>query len=35
MTPLLVEPEDGGCRAAQDLYGFPVVQAVGSALAAG
>ena len=36
MTPLRVEPEDdGGCRAAQNLYGFPVVQAVGSALAAG
>ena len=32
VTPLRVEPEAGGCRAAQTLFGFPVVQAVGSAL---
>jgi hypothetical protein len=32
VTPLLVEPEDGGCRAAQNLCGLPVVQADGSAL---
>ncbi len=31
-VPLLVEPEAGGCRAARTLFGFPVVQAVGSAL---
>ena len=24
MTPLRVEPEDGGCRAARTLFGFPV-----------
>ena len=32
VTPLLVEPEDVGCRAAQNLCGLPVVQTVGSAL---
>lgn len=32
VTPLLVEPEAGACRAARTLFGFPVVQAVGSAL---
>ena len=32
LTPLL--SNDGGCRAAQSLYGFPVCT-VGSALAAG
>ena len=32
VTPLRVEPAAGGCRAAQNLYGFPVVQAVGSAV---
>ena len=32
VTPLLIEPEAGGCRAARTLFGFPVVQAVGSAL---
>ncbi|MGE2727972.1 class I SAM-dependent methyltransferase [Mycolicibacterium vaccae] len=30
--PVLVEPEAGACRAAQRLFGFPVVQASGSAL---
>jgi hypothetical protein len=34
VTPLLVEPENGAAGR-QNLYGFPVVQAVGSALAAG
>lgn len=32
LTPVLVEPEAGACRAARTLFGFPVVQAVGSAL---
>jgi SAM-dependent methyltransferase len=32
VSPLLVEPEAGGCRAARTLFGFPTVQAVGSAL---
>ena len=32
VTPLLVEPEAGGCRAARTLFGFRWVQAVGSAL---
>ena len=32
VAPLLVEPEAGGCRAARALFGFPVVQAVASAL---
>ena len=32
MTPLRVEPEAGGCRAARTLFGFRWVQAVGSAL---
>lgn len=32
VTPLLVEPEAGGRRAARTLFGVPVVQAVGSAL---
>ncbi len=32
VAPLLVEPELGGCRAARTLFGFPVVQALGSAL---
>jgi SAM-dependent methyltransferase len=32
LRPLLVEPEAGACRAARALFGFPVVQAVGSAL---
>src|SRR5690349_904538 len=32
VAPLLVEPEAGGCRAAKALFGFPVIQAVGSAL---
>jgi SAM-dependent methyltransferase len=31
-SPLLVEPEAGGCRAAKTLFGFPVIQAAGSAL---
>jgi len=35
VTPLRVEPEAGGWRAARTLFGFSVVQAVGSALAAG
>lgn len=30
--PLLVEPEAGACRAARTLFGFPVIQAAGSAL---
>ncbi|WP_422743287.1 class I SAM-dependent methyltransferase [Mycobacterium sp. WMMD1722] len=30
--PVLAEPEAGACRAARQLFGFPVVQAVGSAL---
>jgi SAM-dependent methyltransferase len=32
LNPVLVEPEAGACRAARTLFGFPVVQAVGSAL---
>jgi SAM-dependent methyltransferase len=32
VTPLLVEPEAGACRAARRLFGFPVVQALGAAL---
>ena len=32
VRPLLVEPEPGACRAAQKLFGFPVVCALGSAL---
>jgi SAM-dependent methyltransferase len=32
VTPLLAEPEMGGCRAARTLFGFPVVRALGSAL---
>jgi len=32
VSPMLVEPEAGGCRAARTLFGFPVVQALGSAL---
>ncbi|WP_193043799.1 class I SAM-dependent methyltransferase [Mycolicibacterium baixiangningiae] len=32
LEPVLVEPEAGACRAARTLFGFPVVQAVGSAL---
>jgi hypothetical protein len=32
VTPLRVEPEAGGCRAARTLFGFRWVQAVGSAL---
>jgi SAM-dependent methyltransferase len=32
VVPLLVEPEAGGCRAARTLFGFPVLQAVASAL---
>jgi hypothetical protein len=32
VTPLRVEPEAGGCRAARTLFGFRCVQAVGSTL---
>ncbi|KUI34612.1 class I SAM-dependent methyltransferase [Mycobacterium sp. GA-2829] len=32
VRPLLVEPEAGACRAARTLFGFPVIQAAGSAL---
>lgn len=32
VRPVLVEPETGACRAAQKLFGFPVVCAMGSAL---
>ncbi|OBJ50906.1 class I SAM-dependent methyltransferase [Mycobacterium sp. 1423905.2] len=32
VTPLLVEPEAGACRAAHTLFEFPVLQALGSAL---
>lgn len=32
LRPVLVEPEAGACRAAQRLFGYPVVQAVGSKL---
>lgn len=32
VRPVLAEPEAGACRAAQRLFGFPVLQAVGSAL---
>ncbi|BBY17070.1 class I SAM-dependent methyltransferase [Mycolicibacterium litorale] len=32
LAPVLVEPEAGACRAARRLFGFPVVQALGSAL---
>ncbi|MGE2716793.1 class I SAM-dependent methyltransferase [Mycolicibacterium litorale] len=32
LHPVLAEPEAGACRAARTLFGFPVVQAVGSAL---
>ncbi len=32
VQPLLVEPEAGACRAAQRLFGYPVLRADGSAL---
>lgn len=32
LAPVLVEPEAGACRAARTLFGYPVMQAVGSAL---
>ncbi|GAC1398898.1 MAG: class I SAM-dependent methyltransferase [Mycobacterium sp.] len=32
VRPLLVEPEAGACRAARDLFGYPVLRAVASAL---
>jgi ubiquinone/menaquinone biosynthesis C-methylase UbiE len=32
VQPVLVEPEAGACRAARSLFGYPVVQAVASAL---
>jgi SAM-dependent methyltransferase len=32
VRPVLVEPEMGGCRAFRRLFGYPVVQAIGSAL---
>ncbi|GFG65478.1 SAM-dependent methyltransferase [Mycobacterium kubicae] len=32
VTPLLVEPEAGACRAARTLFDYPVLQAIGSAL---
>ncbi|MDP7731140.1 MULTISPECIES: class I SAM-dependent methyltransferase [Mycobacterium] len=32
LRPVLVEPEAGACRAAQRLFGYPVVQALGSKL---
>jgi SAM-dependent methyltransferase len=32
VAPVLVEPQAGGCRAARTLFGFPVAQALGSAL---
>lgn len=32
VRPVLVDPETGACRAAQKLFGFPVVCAMGSAL---
>ncbi|MEE2851150.1 MAG: methyltransferase domain-containing protein [Actinomycetota bacterium] len=32
VRPVLVEPETGACRAARELFGFPVVCALGSAL---
>jgi SAM-dependent methyltransferase len=32
VTPVLVDPEVGACRAARALFDFPVIQAVGSAL---
>ncbi|AFM19902.1 methyltransferase family protein [Mycolicibacterium chubuense NBB4] len=32
VTPVLVEPEAGACRAARRLFDFPVVRALGSAL---
>jgi ubiquinone/menaquinone biosynthesis C-methylase UbiE len=32
ISPVLVEPEAGACLAARRLFGFPVAQAVGSAL---
>jgi SAM-dependent methyltransferase len=32
VRPILMEPEAGACRAAHRLFGYPVVQAVGSAV---
>ena len=32
VRPVLVEPEAGACRAARDLFGYPVLRAVASAL---
>lgn len=32
LRPVLVEPEAGACRAAKRLFGYPVMQAVGSKL---
>lgn len=32
LRPVLVEPEAGACRAAKRLFGYPVLQAVGSKL---
>jgi SAM-dependent methyltransferase len=32
VTPVLVEPEGGACRAARTLFDYPVIQAAGSAL---
>lgn len=32
ITPVLVEPEGGACRAARKLFGYPVVRGLGSAL---
>jgi SAM-dependent methyltransferase len=32
LQPVLVEPEAGACRAARRLFGYPVMQAVGSEL---
>jgi len=32
LRPVLVEPEAGACRAAQSLFGYPVIQGVGSKL---